>query len=267
MKPSQRLFHQISVKDYVYTPDSGVPPAQRDDDSTARFLGRFGGRLDFAGKSVLDIGCGSGALCAAAARAGATEVVGVELDTSLAMARLRERYSDVAERVELVQTEGGLEELARRQFDLVISKDAMEHYPDPEAFVHLMTPLLKPGGELAIGFSPLWKSPTGGHIEFMTPVPWAHLIFSEQTIMAERRRFRPDEEAERFEDIKGGLNKMTYKRFRTLMASTGLQPTYFETNVSDNTAVKAMKAIAKFPPLREYFTQSIYSVWRKPAEG
>jgi SAM-dependent methyltransferase len=264
VKPSQWLFHRITVKNYVYTPDSGIPPAKRDDDSTERFVSRFGGRLDFAGKSVLDIGCGMGALCAAAARAGATEVVGIDLEIEMAGARIRERYPDVAERIEFVETKGRLEELAGRQFDLVISKDAMEHYPDPEAFVHLMTPLVKPGGELAIGFSPLWKSPTGGHIEFMTPLPWAHLLFSERTIMAERRRFRPDEDADSFAEIKGGLNKMTYRRFRTLMATSGLRPVYFETNVSDNAGVKAMKALAKIRPLREYFTQSIYSLWQKP---
>jgi len=58
-----------------------------------------------------------------------------------------------------------------------------------------MKQYLKQDGLLVIGFSPLWKAPYGGHIRFMTKLPWAHLIFPEEVIMAERRRFRPDEEA------------------------------------------------------------------------
>jgi hypothetical protein len=57
---------------------------------------------------------------------------------------------------------------------------------------------------------------------------------------------------------------MTLARFRALMADTGLDPVYFETNVGGSIAVKTMRAIAKFPPLREYFTQSAYGIWRKP---
>jgi len=43
----------------------------------------------------------------------------------------------------------------------------------------------------------------------MTPLPWAHLLFPESVIMNERKRFRPDENANKFEEVKGGLNKMT----------------------------------------------------------
>jgi SAM-dependent methyltransferase len=264
MKPSRWLFHQITDKNYVYTPESGIRGAEPDEESDSRFVKRFGGNLEFEGKAALDVGCGMGSLCARAARAGASEIVGIDLDVAPAEARIRERYPDVAERVELVRTAGGLEELSGRQFDLVTSKDSMEHFPDPESFVHLLVALVKPGGELAIGFSPLWKSPKGGHIDYMTRVPWAHLLFSEETIMAERRRFRPHENAISFAEIKGGLNKMTLARFRSIMGGTELEPIYFEINVSDHPAVKAMRALTKVRPLREYFTQSVYSIWRKP---
>jgi 2-polyprenyl-3-methyl-5-hydroxy-6-metoxy-1,4-benzoquinol methylase len=264
MSLGQRLFHQMTVKDYVFTPDSGKRMPERDEESDTLFLARMDGRLDFAGKTVLDVGCGWGSLSARAARSGATRVVGVDLDAASPEERISERYPDVADRVSFVATKGQLAEIAGEEFDLVISKDSMEHFPQPEAFVPLMADLVKAGGELAVGFSPLWKSPNGGHIDFMTRVPWAHLVFSEKTIMAERRRFRPEEHAESFSEIKGGLNKMTFTRFSAMMADTGFEPIYFETNVSDNPAVKAMKAIAKVPPLREYFTTGIYSIWRTP---
>lgn len=266
-KLSRWAFHQVTDKDYVYTPVAGIRSEQGESASTEQFLQRFGGKLNFAGRTVLDVGCGRGSLCAEAARQGAARVVGIDLEVDEARERIGELVPDRAERVEFVATAGQLEEVAGRQFDLVVSKDAMEHYPDPERFVHLMTPLVAPGGELAIGFSPLWKSPYGGHIEFMTKLPWAHLIFSEQTIMAERRRFRPDEEAESFAEVKGGLNKMTYARFRRIMAGTGFAPTYLAANCGDSAAVRTMRVLARIRPLREYFTQSVYSIWRNPAPG
>ena len=120
--------------------------------------------------------------------------------------------------------------------------------------------MLAPGGELFIGFGPLWKSPTGGRIDFMTGMPWAHLLFPERVVMAERWRFRPDEDYR-------GLNKMTLARFRSLMGATGLECRSFATNVSDNRVVKAMGAIARLPGMREYFTTSVYGVWRKRADA
>lgn len=261
---SRWLFHQITVKDYTYTPDSGVRGTAIDEASDQVYLDRMQGRLTFAGKSVLDVGCGQGTLCVRAVRDGATEAVGVDLAVDRAEEQLREQPGEIAEKVEFVATSGQLEELRGRQFDLVISKDSMEHFPDPEDFVHLMTSLVKAGGELAIGFSPLWKSPKGGHIGYMTKVPWAHLMFSEETIMAERRRFRPHENANSFAEIVGGLNKMTLARFESIMASTGLEPVYLEHNVGDRRSFKLMRRLAKLRPLREYFTLSAYGIWRKP---
>lgn len=262
---SRWLFHQITDKDYVYTPEVRGRDDQGEDSSVANFVSRFGGQLTFAGKTVLDIGCGMGSMAAEAARQGATAVVGIDLEVKMAEEQVQRRFADVADRIELVTTAGDLEEIAGRRFDLVISKDAFEHYPDPESFVPRMTRFVAPGGELAIGFSPLWKSPQGGHIYYMTKVPWAHLIFPEETIMAERKRFRPEEDATSFEEVRGGLNKMTYARFRGLMAATGFQPVYLETNVGDSRKVQVMRELAKVRPLREYFTQSVYSIWRNPA--
>lgn len=81
--------------------------------------------------------------------------------------------------------------------------------------------------------------------------------------MAERRRFRPEEDARRFEEIKGGLNKMTLRRFRQVMEATGFERRYFATNVSDNPGVKAMRVGSRLPGLREYLTANVYSIWAK----
>ncbi len=164
-----------------------------------------------------------------------------------------------------METQGDLSELGDQRFDMIFSKDSFEHYADPERFMKSITARLLPGGQLFIGFGPLWKSPTGGHIGYMTPVPWAHLLFPEHVIMAERQRFRPDEDAWRWSDVKGGLNQMTLERLQRILGTSGLESVYFATNVSDSRAVKMMDALSDLPGLRELFTHNVYASLRKPS--
>ena len=259
------LFHQVCFKaPPARGPTTGALDYEFDNRSAQRFLGRFGRELRFENKSVLDVGCGTGVLCVEAARRGAERVLGVDIQpVEPANTYLHARHPDVEGRVRFVRTDG-LGHLPEEAFDLVLSKDSFEHYREPERLVGRMAELLRPGGELVIGFGPLWKSPLGGHITYMTRLPWAHLLFSERVIMAERRRFRPDESATRFADVVGGLNKMTLGRFRGLMEGRGLECIYWATNASEHPVVRAMDAFARIPPLREYFTNNVYTIWRKP---
>jgi hypothetical protein len=120
---------------------------------------------------------------------------------------------------------------------------------------------LAPQGELVIGFSPLWKSPYGGHLQHMTKVPWVHLFIPEQVVLEERRRYRPDENPRCYEEVKGGLNRMTLAKFRATMEGSGLQPRYLEINRNDRLIAKALNLPSRVPGLEEYFTFSIHSVW------
>jgi SAM-dependent methyltransferase len=220
--------------------------------------------LDFAGKTVLDIGCGAGVTCLHLARSqGARHVVGVDIEPVAWALENLSKEPELAERCEFLQVQS-LDEIGKRQFDVLLSQDAFEHYADPESFVHELLGHIAPGGLLLVGFGPLWKSPLGGHMGYVTLLPWAHLLFPERVIMVERLRFRPDERARSFAEFKGGLNKMTLHRFRSIMANTGLECLYLETNRSDHPVVKLFRLPARVPPLREYFTSNVYSVWQKP---
>lgn len=263
----RRLFRLVTVKE-------ARPPAYSDEDfevavarsveSTRRFFSRFDGALHVAGKSVLDIGCGLGTACIESVHRGAANAVGVDIQPlDWARRYLDERHAELADRIQFVSTDGSLREVGDRRFDVVISKDSFEHYQDPEGMIALIERLLAPRGVLAIGFGPLWKSPTGGHLGYMTKLPWAHLTFSEEVLMEQRRRFRPAEDARSFDEIRGGLNKMTLARFARIMRDGGLRLQYFATNVSDNRVVRAMDLVSRVPQLREYFTANVYSVWEK----
>ena len=227
-----------------------------------RFLSRLP-ELTFEGRSVLDYGCGTGQTCVIAAQRGARRVLGVDLqEVDFAQSQLAERYPELADRVEFRQIASDAD-IGEERFDLVLSKNTMEHVSDPEGYVAGMAGLLAPQGQLVIGFNPLWKSPYGGHLQFMTKLPWAHLIFPEEVVLRERRRFRPDEDPERYEDVKGGLNRMTLARFRELMAKSGLEPTYLEVNRNERKVAKALNAVGRLPGLTEYFAFSVHSMWRR----
>ena len=230
--------------------------------STQRFFERLPPWLELEDRTVLDVGCGGGSTCLELARMGA-RAVGADIQPVTAATERLEREPELRDRCEFRQVES-LRDLGDRRFDVVLSQDSFEHYADPEGFVFQLVEPVAPGGLVVIGFGPLWKSPLGGHIDFMTSLPWAHLLFPERVIMAERRRFRPDEDATRFEDILGGLNRMTLTRFTRIMDATGLERLSLDTNRGRHPAMKAFRPLAAIPPLREYFTSNVYGVWRKP---
>ena len=239
-------------------------------ESTERFFARLP-ELSLEGRSVLDYGCGIGATPVWLAQHGAARAVGVDIQSvAAANATLERNYPSLLDRVSYRQIEPDYE-VDEERFDIVVSKDTFEHVHDPDAYVKAMRHFLKPGGVIAIGFGPLWKSPWGGHIDFMTRMPWAHLIFPEQVILAERKRFRPDQDPTRFEEIRGGLNRMTLARFLDTMERSDLERRYLATNQSERARSPARRALigamrlgSRLSPLREHCTMNIYSLWSAP---
>ena len=268
---SRRAFHAVCVKDYV------KPADFRERDFPARmrrvddfFSQRLEGRVSYRGARVLDVGCGSGATAIHLALGGAAHVVGVDVnEPALEFARdaARERYPEVSGRVEF-HAIAAIDDIPPGPFDVIVLKDTFEHLPEPARYVRALADRLVPGGELVNGFGPLWRSPYGGHIKHMTKLPWAHLVFPERVIMDERRRFAVDgawDGARRFEDVAGGLNKMTVRRYWGCMRDSGLELGHVRTNVRQGRFARPLRVLAHVPFVREYLTFNIYSVWTKPA--
>ncbi len=234
---------------------------------TRTFLQRFGIPIDFRGKRVLDYGCGYGPLAFhLAQQEGAAAVTGVDIDQArihFARQKLSSEYPDLAGSVEFKLPE----EMNSGQFDIVVSEDSFQHYNDPVSVLSQMMRLTAPGGLVAIGFGPLWKSPYGGAIDFMTRLPWAHLIFSEKVIMRERIRYRPEEKARAYQDTRGGFNKMTLGRFRRIVAGSGMKVLSFRANASSGVVGSASRLLAGIPGWREFFSLNVYAVLSVPDPG
>jgi SAM-dependent methyltransferase len=217
--------------------------------------------LRVEGRSVLDYGCGGGHTCVLMAQRGARRVLGVDREpVDFADSQVEELYPELADRIDVRQISAA-SDIGDELFDLVLSKNTFEHVDDPDRYVAEMVSLLAPGGQLVIGFGALWKSPYGGHLQHMTKVPWAHLMIPEQVVLRERRRYRPNEDPACYEEVKGGLNRMTLAKFRETMERSGLEPRYLEMNRNDRAIARALNLAARVPGMKEYLTFSIHSVW------
>lgn len=137
---------------------------------------------DVSGKTLLDIGCGTGVLTAIAAARGAA-TVGIDVSESgLAHARASYPALEWASLSAYDDLRGRL----GRDFDVVISMEAIEHLYDPRLFLKQAHRALKPGGLLVLStpyhgylknlvlalsgrldahFTALWD---GGHIKFFS---------------------------------------------------------------------------------------------------
>ncbi|KAA0676205.1 bifunctional 2-polyprenyl-6-hydroxyphenol methylase/3-demethylubiquinol 3-O-methyltransferase UbiG [Roseomonas genomospecies 6] len=106
----------------------------------------------WAGKKVLELGCGIGTDTINFARAGA-QVTAVDLSTkSLEIARQRAEVMGVADRIQFFNANG--EELSKvvplDEYDLVYSFGVVHHTPHPESAIAELRRYLKPGGTMKI---------------------------------------------------------------------------------------------------------------------
>ncbi len=135
----------------------------------------------FAGKRVLDFGCGVGRKAYELAANGAAEVVGIDL---------AERCIGVAQAK--AGQNGCLSYLAvdladlpdrgyRSAFDHVVSFTVFEHLSDPKSILAGLSELLAPGGRILIVFN-YYHDKWGMHLGSFVSHPWPQAIFSEQIL-------------------------------------------------------------------------------------
>jgi len=221
-----------------------------------RFQGKFGSPIlpYFAG-FTLEIGSGHGKLTEGVRNAGAGSIVGLD-HWELFPAMVNRNVGDRS-RIDFVRGDAMRLPLADEVCDTIISEDAFEHFKYPEKVMAEIFRVLKKDGVLLVTFGPPWFSPRGGHMMFLNPPPWFHLIFSERTIFNVRARYRSD-------GLRGwsegycGLNKMSVADFRRLAHEAGFDPLKETLH-----PVRGIKALTCLPMLNEFFCSLYAGVWRK----
>ena len=122
----------------------------------------MGGAPTFAGRRVLDVGCAYGGFLVAAREAGASRVVGVDIDPKLIdLARLQLDDHHVAGElaIEDITSDGVADRWGR--FDLVLCNDVIEHVVDPLRCAANLARLLRPAGKVFL------EIPNGRAVDFM----------------------------------------------------------------------------------------------------
>lgn len=207
-------------------------------------------------KVVLDIGCGGGAEVIGAIRRGARFAIGLDSRAIFLEAMDKAEESGISNKVEFSTKE--LKEVAPETIDILLSQNSFEHFSDPLAILQDGYKVLRSNGKFFITFAPPWLNPFGVHMFFMIKYPWAHLLFSERTIMTVRRLYR-DDNAIRYEEVEGGLNKMTIRKFERLIDRAG-----FEFNELIITPIRRIPSVmVKIPFLREFVTSTVSAVLTK----
>ena len=107
--------------------------------------------LTLRGKTVLDIGCGSGGITLhMVEKHGAGHATGFDVELPVVQAaRLRAQKRGLAARATFVHAPPGPLPFADATFDMVFSKDALLHVPDKDALFAEIFRVLQPGGVFA----------------------------------------------------------------------------------------------------------------------
>lgn len=245
----KRFFEQLDFDERRY--------AEWLDERYPEFWARVGGVPDFTDKRVIDFGCGRGGMVQRVMEAGASSALGIELDADYLEFAKWKVASQWDGRAEFVL--GDIRELDVEPADIVVSSDTFEHVMDLPDTLAALVNACKPGGELFIGFSPLWHSPYGHHRLIGSKLPWAHLPRNNRAMLDRLK----DEDGNTPDNIQQlGFNGATPADFRAALEGLPVKVISARRNVASSPlkalAMKALLIPSLVPALEKYVTIGIY---------
>jgi 2-polyprenyl-3-methyl-5-hydroxy-6-metoxy-1,4-benzoquinol methylase len=232
--------------------------------------------VEIADKVILDLGCNDGAITVGYPNQGARQVVGVDIDEA-AIRRAQERQG--AENASFCVGRTTSVAVPDNSFDVVICYDVFEHVSQPAAILAECHRLLKPGGKMLIGTWG-WYHPYAPHLWSTMPVPWAHVLFSERTVLRTCRRvyqspwYVPtmhdvDEHGNKKQDkyqeeeiSREYLNKLLIRDFKRVFDDSPFDYTIFPHPFGSKFA-RWTKVLLTVPWIREFVTSYIWVVLEK----
>jgi ubiquinone/menaquinone biosynthesis C-methylase UbiE len=196
--------------------------------------------VEIAGKDVLDFGCGEGDLSFYVGDLGVRSITGVDVNAERvdsAKSRLQTRQVAVLPEFRCASNTHAID-LPDESIDIILCFDVLEHILDYKSIIPEWQRVLRKNGKVFIWWVP-WFHPYGHHIESLVPLPWAHVLFSDQSLIESCARiydmpeFRPrlwDLDAEghkkpnKWRTMKRlpDVNRLTIARFERLCRKAGL---------------------------------------------
>ena len=222
----------------------------------------IGNHPDFKDKTILDFGCGHGALSLYAAKYKPKKIIGIDLDQNyidFANQNLNtnfKEYKDVVEFKLLNINEWSPE----NKFDIIISKETFEHVLDLNLVLDSMYNLLKENGKVYSGFGPLYNFFNGDHGRTFSVLPWFHLLLP-QSYMINRINKKNNSKIKSIKEL--GLNMYSLKDYMVLFNNSKFKIDYLRKNMSNNKFSLIFKFLSKFKFIEEYFTFNIFTILKK----
>jgi ubiquinone/menaquinone biosynthesis C-methylase UbiE len=224
----------------------------------AFYLKRYTRNEMFAGKNILDIGCGAGGKSLYYASIGAKYVTGIDIVESYAkQSETLAAQLGLSDKFEFVLADAGKMPFGEGSFDTIIANDAMEHVANPAAVLTECMRVLTPGGRLYINFPP-YNHPYGAHLSDVIGIPWVHMFFSQKSLIKGYKKLvggLPDGKKRiklRISALPDGkeyfsyINKMTLKKFKKLAAGLNLNIEYYKE-----------ERFIKIPVFKEFLTRMV----------
>ena len=232
-------------------------------DTIKLYLDRYTTDDMFAGKDVLDMGCGAAGKSLYYVSLGARHVTGVDIvEHYRAEAEAMAEQLGFSDRFTFVLGSAYEMPFADKCFDTVIMNDFMEHVDNPAAALREAMRLVRPGGRIFINFPPYYH-PTGAHLSDAINIPWVQLFYSDDALIRaykELIRGVPDEAerlALRFYTDENGverigyINKMTLKKFKGILRELSIVPQYYR----EVPLRRYFALFAKIPGIKELFVK------------
>lgn len=249
------LFEQLNAE---YAPTPVVRDLPRYDSASVaersrRRLDSVHRRIGLAGRTVLEVGCGSGYEVWHLANSYGSDAWGIDIRPRRAWLAL------AGPRVHLIGGDVAATDLPSATFDRVISFTAWEHVEHPRAALAQLERVMRPGG-LAWIRANLYRGPTASHRSKYIHFPFPHLLFSDDVIAAGLQRAGGPHLGAAW------VNRLTWEQYETYFRELGfrVKSAWFDVHPLDEAFYARFEEVLGRYPRRDLERSFFTAILQKP---